>query len=174
MKNALIAASLLLALPVLPVLAQTVNPNIENITPDSRYTVNNDGTVTDNDTDLMWMQCSEGQIWESNGGAGNCTGTATTHTWDTALAVANGKTFAGHSDWRLPDIKELASLVAEDRYDPAINSTIFPATPSSGFWSGSSSAFNSDASWIVEFDYVSDIFSNRGSIYHVRLVRSAP
>lgn len=170
MKNALFVASLLLALPVL---AQTVNPNIENITPDSRYTVHDDGTVTDNDTGLMWMQCSEGQSWESNGGAGNCTGTATTHTWDAALALANGKAFAGYSDWRLPDIKQLASLVAEDRYSPAINSTIFPATPSSGFWSGSPIAYDSNTSWSVYFNHGSDSGSYRNGDVHVRLVRSA-
>jgi hypothetical protein len=170
MKNALFVASLLLALPVL---AQAVNPNIENITPDSRYTVHNDGTVTDNDTGLMWMQCSEGQSWESNGGAGNCTGTATTHTWDAALALANGKAFAGYSDWRLPDIKQLASLVAEDRYSPAINSTIFPATPSSSFWSGSPNANFSGYSWFVYFYRGNDSSSGRYYAYHVRLVRSA-
>lgn len=169
MKNALLAASLLLALPVL---AQTVNPNIENITPDSRYTVHDDGTVTDNDTGLMWMQCSEGQSWESNGGAGNCTGTATIHTWDAALALANGKAFAGYSDWRLPDIKQLASLVAEDRYSPAINSTIFPATPSSSFWSGSPFAFDGDYSWLVDFNYGYDHHGGRRNLLHVRLVRS--
>ena len=101
MKTALLVASLLLALPVL---AQTVILNIENITPDSRYTVNNDGTVTDNETGLMWMQCSEGLAWELSGGVGNCTGTATTHTWDAASALANGKEFAGYSDWRPPGI----------------------------------------------------------------------
>lgn len=170
MKHVLLAANLLLALPVL---AQTVNPNIENITPDSRYTVNNDGTVTDNETDLMWMQCSEGQTWESDGAAGNCTGTATTHTWDAAHALANGKAFAGYSDWRLPDIKELASLTAEDRYEPAINSTIFPATPYSGFWSGSPYAYFSGYSWFVSFYYGYDNVNYRGYSYHVRLVRSA-
>jgi hypothetical protein len=169
MKYALFVASLLLALPVL---AQTVNPNIENITPDSRYTVHDDGTVTDNDTGLMWMQCSEGQSWESNGGAGNCTGTATTHTWDAALALANGKAFAGYSDWRLPDIKQLASLVAEDRYSPAINSTIFPATPSSSFWSGSPDAYKSGYSWIVNFNRGYGYSNSRSYDRHVRLVRS--
>ena len=173
MKHILLVASLLLALPVLPVLAQTVNPNIENITPDSRYTLNYDGTVTDNDTGLMWMQCSEGQTWESNGGAGNCTGTATAHTWDAAFALANDKTFAGHTDWRLPDFKELASLVAEDRYDPAINSAIFPVTPSSGFWSGSPYLHFSSNSWLVFFDVGEDGYDDRYYDYHVRLVRSA-
>jgi hypothetical protein len=171
MKNALLSASILLALPVL---AQTVNPNIENITPESRYTVNNDGTVTDNDTGLMWMQCSEGQAWESDGGAGNCAGTATIHTWGAALTLANEKSFAGYADWRLPNFKELASLVAEDRYDPAINSTIFPATPSSDFWSGSPFAADSNDSWNVSFADGYDSAADRRYGFRVRLVRSAP
>jgi hypothetical protein len=170
MKHVLSAASLLLALPVL---AQTVNPNIENITPDSRYAVNNDGTVTDNDTGLMWMQCSEGQAWDSNGGAGKCIGPATTHTWDGALALANGKAFAGHYDWRLPDIKELASLVAADRYHPAINSTIFPATPSAWFWSGSPNANDNSYSWVVYFFGGNGDVDNRADLNRVRLVRSS-
>lgn len=175
MKNTLFLASLLLGSPVL---AQTFNPNIENITPDSRYTVNNDGTVTDNETGLMWMQCSEGQTWESNGGAGGCIGTATSHTWEAALALANAKAFAGYTDWRLPNIKELASLVAEDRYDPAINSKIFPETPYP-FWSGSPNSNSNGDSWIVNFYYGRD--DNEINRYnspnyptpHVRLVRSA-
>lgn len=171
MKHVLLAVGLLLALPIL---AQTFNPNIENITPDSRYTVNNDGTVTDNETDLVWMQCSEGQVWEPNGGVGNCTGAATPHTWDGALVLANDKAFAGYSDWRLPDIKELASLVAEDRYDPAINTTIFPATPPFLFWSGSPYAAYSNLSWVVYFNHGAGGDSYRGRTLHVRLVRSAP
>lgn len=169
MKNVLLAVSLLLTMPVL---AQTVNLNIEDITPDSRYTVNNDGTVTDNETGLMWMQCSEGQVWESNGGAGNCTGAAATHTWDAALALANEKSFAGYSDWRLPDIKELLSLVAEDRYDPVINSTVFPATPSSHFWSGSPYAYTNTISWVVDFFSGHDGRHDRNDHFPARLVRS--
>jgi len=171
MKYPLFAACLLLALPVC---AQTVKTNFENITPDSRYTVHNDGTVTDNDTGLMWIQCSEGQIWESNGGAEDCTGTATTYTWDAAMTLANDKSFAGYSDWRLPNIKELASLVAGDRSGPAINSKIFPETPWSYFWSGSPKAYNSGSSWIVEFHYGYGGDYDRGNDSHVRLVRSVP
>jgi hypothetical protein len=171
MKDLLIAASLLLSLPVL---AQTINQNIDNITPDSRYTVNNDGTVSDNETGLMWMQCAEGQTWESNGGEGNCTGSVSFYSWDTASALASDKAFAGYSDWRLPDLKELASLVAEDRYDPAINSTIFPSTPSSSFWSGSLYVSYGNLSWAVNFYYGSDIGDNRSSLRNVRLVRSEP
>lgn len=163
-----------LVLPLLiavPIYAQTLNPNIENITPDSRYTVHSDGTVTDNETRLMWQQCSLGQAWVSNGGAGSCTGTATSYTWDNALTQATTNNDYGYSDWRLPSIKELASLVAEDRYNPAINSTIFPRTPSSLYWSGSPYAEHIDDSLGVNFGDGNDEYYWRSYSMHGRLVR---
>ncbi|MDP4028446.1 MAG: DUF1566 domain-containing protein [Gallionella sp.] len=59
-------------------------------------------------------------------------------TWNAALAAAKDANFAGHSDWRLPNIKELESIVESCGYNPAINRTLFPATPDEYFWSGSS------------------------------------
>lgn len=170
MNNVLLVVSLLL---VLPVNAQTVNIYMENLTPDNRYSVNNDGTVTDNVTGLMWMQCSEGQVWESRGGEGNCTGEAIEYKWDAALRIADSKTFAGNSDWRLPDIKELISLVAEDRYDPAINNSVFPVTPSISFWSGSPYSLVSERSWLIDFTSGGRGFGVRDYRRGVRLVRSA-
>lgn len=60
---------------------------------------NQDGTITDEATELMWMQDdnAEGVLWQD------------------ALAYAEGKTFAGYSDWRLPDAKELQSIVDYSR-----------------------------------------------------------
>ena len=56
----------------------------------------------------MWKVCTEGQTWN----AGACGGNANEVSWQTALQTANDENFAGHSDWRLPNIKELQSLVA--------------------------------------------------------------
>lgn len=159
----------------LPASAQTVNNNVENITPDNRYTIHSDGTVTDNVTGLMWQQCSLGQTWETNGGEGSCSGTATIHTWDNALIQAADNRDYGYSDWRLPNIKELTSLVAEDRYSPAINSTVFPSPPSSCFlWSGSPFLNNYNNSWAMNCSYGYLSNGSRKNSLNVRLVRSAP
>jgi hypothetical protein len=167
---ALIAACGLLGTQV--VLAQTCKSSITDKTPNSRYTVNNDGTVSDSKTRLMWAQCSQGQTWASNGGAGSCSGTVSTHTWQAALTTAEAVTLAGHSDWRLPNIKELSSLVAINCADPAINATIFPSTPlSSYFWSGSPSADDSSRAWSVYFDYGYGGYYNKSASYGVRVVR---
>ena len=140
----------------------------------AHLTDNNDGTVTDPETGLVWKKCSEGQSWSTAGN--NCAGTADTYRWQAALQRAQ-EVNAGTSenlsqtDWRLPNINELASIT-ELRCDPAINNTVFPGTPASLFWSSSPFAsFGADA-WNVSF------FNGVGFAYikshdgHVRLVRS--
>jgi hypothetical protein len=56
---------------------------------------NGDGTVTDRATGLMWQQADSGYGMF----------------WADALAYAEGLTLAGYDDWRLPDAKELQSIV---------------------------------------------------------------
>jgi hypothetical protein len=150
--------------------AQTIVSTITNHWPNSRYTVHgNTSTVTDTVTGLMWQQCSQGQA-----GAGCTTGSATTHTWQTALQLAttaNTNKIAGYNDWRLPNIKELTSLAALDRYNPAINLTAFPNTSSAYFWSSSPYANYSSYAWLVYFSNGEDWYYNRGYSDHVRLVR---
>jgi hypothetical protein len=151
--------------------AQTCNANMVASTPDSQLTDNDDGTITDTATGLMWKKCMEGVT-----GNINCdTGAAATFTWQTALqrpgVVNTGGGFAGQTDWRLPNIKELVSIVEEKCYDPAINLTKFPNTPSSAVWSGSPYAGSSDYAWYVYFYDGLSYSNNRNDNYQVRLVR---
>jgi len=73
------------------------------------YTDNGDGTVTDPTTGLQWMRCSMGQTWD--GVNSTCTGTASTYTFDQANALTGTVTFAGQSDWRVPTIQELQTIL---------------------------------------------------------------
>ncbi|HFQ13573.1 MAG TPA: DUF1566 domain-containing protein, partial [Gammaproteobacteria bacterium] len=162
------AALLLLAGQVQAICNNTIPVN----TPTSRFVINGDGTVTDSDTGLMWKRCAEGQTWDGMA----CTGTVSTYTWQQALQQVQilnaGGGYAGYSDWRVPNIKELGSIVERQCYDPAINETVFPGTPSSGFWSSSSTASFSGGAWNVGFDYGGDDndYSKSFDAY-VRLVR---
>lgn len=110
--------------------AQNCPPGNPRVAPDIRYIIHNNFTVTDTVTGLMWKRCSEGQPTNASCGP---TGT-TFYTWREAMNVASESTFAGFSDWRLPNAKELRSIVETGCFDPSINSTIFPNTPSSGYW----------------------------------------
>ena len=96
-----------------------------NYAPDSRYTVDQSAlTVIDQQTGLMWGGCLE-----RSGGVGCSVSETiiggTLFSWQEALERAAASTQSGFADWRLPTIKELASLAAHDRL-PALNLTVFP------------------------------------------------
>jgi len=136
--------------------------------PASRFTDNGNGTVTDRATDLQWKRCAEGQTWSG----GTCTGTAAGHTWQGALQLAEGASYAGKTDWRLPNLKELDSIVEEACYAPAIDLAVFPGTPSDGFWSSSPFASSPDFAWVVSFSYGDGgSVAYKDVVSHVRLVR---
>lgn len=147
--------------------------NIPASNPDLVYADHGNGTVTDMRTGLMWKQCAEGLS-----GAACQTGSPQSFTWGNALLHAEASTFASYTDWRLPNVKELSSLVEDCRMRPAINTNLFPNTPSftPGFWSGSPTAGISNYSWTVDF-YVGHnhfywrSYNNPRDPIHVRLVR---
>jgi len=133
--------------------------------PDSRYSVQADGTVRDLQTSLIWQRCSQGQAGSS------CSGTASSHSWAEALLLGSNSSFAGQSDWRLPSSKELQTLPEYGCSFPSINLTVFPNTPSFRFWA--STTFTGDASlaWVVSFFGGSLINNNKTGSGLVRLVR---
>jgi len=139
-------------------------------TPTADFVDHGNGTVTHIKTGLMWKQCSEGLS-----GAGCATGTATVYTWQGALQAAqtlNGAGgFAGFTDWRVPNIKELNSIVENQCTLPSINATIFPATVSSWYWSASPYAGIATDAWDVFFGSGYDLASFKSSNSDVRLVR---
>ena len=143
------------------------NSNITDEWQNSRYTDKGDSTILDKSTDLIWKKCTQGL-------SGNdcATGSATSVNWQQALQQANNSTFAGKSDWRLPNIKELSSLGRRNCYLPAINETLFPNTPADYFWSSSPHSYYSDFAWIVYFDYGYVYYGSHSSSNRLRLVRS--
>ncbi len=144
-------------------------------TPTSRFTDNGDGTLVDSVTGLMWKKCSEGQSY--NTATSGCDGTDVTYSWQEALqrasAANSGGGFAGHTDWRLPDIKELNSIVERQCINPAINLDIFPATSSWQFWSASpyADASVTDGAWLISFDDGHYGIGNKSNGPVARLVR---
>jgi len=120
-----------------------------------RFTDNGDGTVSDNSTGLMWQQQDDGAL----------------RNWESALGYCEDLTLAGHTDWRLPDIKELRSIVDNTRYSPAIDLTYFPNTKLSWYWSSSTYASSSNVAWGVYFGngYVGDYY--KAYTFYVRCVR---
>jgi hypothetical protein len=120
------------------------------------YIDNGDGTVTDNGTGLMWQQATA----------------PGTYTWQQALAYCENLDLAGYTDWRLPTVKELESLADYSRYIPAINTTYFPDTVASLYWSSTTFAYSTNYAWYLNF-LVGCVYLNYKSDFnYVRAVRS--
>ena len=107
------------------------------------YYNNGDGTVTDLDTGLMWTQAPGSAM-----------------TWNAAIAWAEGLTTGGYTDWRLPNVKELQSIVditqavatTAAASKAPVNRLLFPGTTATAHWS--STPLRSPtltSAWLVEF-----------------------
>ena len=71
---------------------------------------NGNGTVTDNNTGLMWQQDDAPLLMD----------------WEFAIFYCDELSLGGYSNWRLPNIKELVSLTDDTLYNPAIDTNFFP------------------------------------------------
>ena len=94
-------------------------------------------------------------------------------TWADALTNCNALNYGGHDDWRLPNIKELSSLVDFEKVNPAIDTDAFPNTQSDGYWS--STSFQNDGkhsnAWSVDFFDGNMNSLDKTGTYYVRCVR---
>lgn len=133
--------------------------------PQRHYRDNGDGTVTDLNTGLMWQQGDDqnGTGWNSP-----------YYTWQQAGDYCSGLSLGGHTDWRLPTVKELTSLLNLGGVDPSIDTEYFPECRSNHYWSGSTLVNYPDYAWRVDF-YVGFVgaYDKTGTVC-VRCVRGAP
>jgi hypothetical protein len=134
------------------------------------YTNNDDETVTDEATGLTWMRCAAGRS-----GSDCSTGSTTGYEWQDGIDYCDNLNFAGHDDWRLPEIRELESIIDYTSYSPAIDSTAFPADPNGSFWSSSSDVYEPNfLTWNVTFGSGNVSTSVRPNTFAVRCVRGGP
>jgi len=112
---------------------------------------NNDKTITDTKTDLVWQKDHTGPM-----------------SWQDAMDYASKLELAGYRDWRLPTVEELITLIDFGKHEPA---STFPNMPGKWFWSSSSYAPIPDHVWQVYF--VNGYVYNVGKYYgdYVRCVR---
>ena len=144
--------------------ASYIKPN-----PQMAYIDNGDGTVTDKYTGLMWKKCSEPDTTT------DCSGTHNTYTWANAITQCENLTYAGYFDWRLPNMKELFSLIKyEGSNGPYIDTTNFPSTVSSYYWTSTTYAPDTTNAMIVIFG--NGFVGNNGKATpdYVRCVRAGP
>lgn len=130
------------------------------------FTTSADGTeVTDHGTGLIWRRCMEGRS------GANCSGgSEIIRSHEAALAHAQSQ-----RPWRLPSVKELATLVDRRHRDPAIDQTVFPIPyREHWFWTSTPTVDYAGLAWTIDFGTGMLLKAPRKVAFHVRLVRSAP
>jgi len=131
------------------------------------YHDNGNGTISDLNTGLMWEKKSnDGSLHDVNKTfVWSSPITDTVWDWIDAVntEVANGIGFAGFNDWRLPNVRELLSIIDYGRLnpsvDPAFNNHVSPgctvltcsAITPVPYWSSTTVATNDVDAWTVEF-----------------------
>jgi hypothetical protein len=89
------------------------------IEPGDRFEINEaDGVVLDRSTGLMWQQCEVGLNYNADNKS--CVGSTQKLTWQQALLEANDNSHASYTDWHVPNIKELASIIDHSCASPAL------------------------------------------------------
>ena len=123
--------------------------------PIHRLVDNSDGTITDQDTGLMWQQAE----------------TASPMTWEAALRYAEGLSLSRYRDWRLPNIKELQSINDETLSKPSLDTRYFTGATASRYWSSTSQCNGVNSAWYVDFQYGLVSYVDKATLLPVRCVR---
>jgi len=137
-------------------------------------TDNGDGTVSDSATGLMWDKCVAGM------GSLDCsTGTLLSVAWPGALAwsvARNTANYKNHDDWRVPNIKELYSIVDFTSASPFHINTVFQNWPAPNLWTSTTSVANVPnylSAFVVSCgDCRSSLYPTYNNNINVLLVRS--
>jgi hypothetical protein len=124
--------------------------------PDPRFTDNDDGTVTDNFTGLLWTKSA------------NLYGY--TYFFSDALTSCSSCDEGGYTDWRLPNVRELASLIdyGQPQYHklPAENPFIEPSGPHFYYWTSTSDGLNT--AYCISFENGFVWHGSAGNVWCVR------
>ncbi len=180
LRNAALSAAVVGALAAVPALARPDLPRAcqqaeAASLPAERFRDNGDGTVTDTASKLMWMRCSMGQRWKS----GACVGAAGIADWRQAQGHADQVNLDGgafFSDWRLPSLRELATITARGCVLPRTNAAVFPGTASAAYWSATSRPGEAGGERVLAMGFGADgvVVTRKDERHHLRLVRSGP
>jgi hypothetical protein len=158
-----------------------------------RYGVNGDGTATDYDTGLQWEQkdnldntpnpadphdADNTYQWSASGtapdGAAFTGFLASLNDCPSSDGTTLTGGFAGHCDWRLPSIVELAGIVDTTKgvcgggSGPCVDQTVFGLTVATNYWSATTFAFNPFLAWSVSFGNGIVVGDNKSFAFYVR------
>jgi len=124
--------------------------------PNPRFTANSDATVTDNLTGLVWapdanLIKTRNASWDNDGIGGD--GSVTWQHGLDYVAKLNNENYLGHTDWRLPNRKELRSLCDFSQFRPILPiGHLFTNVQNYRYWSSTTCVFQKWRAWYVDMD----------------------
>lgn len=127
------------------------------------FTLNEDGTVTDAVTGLVWQQSDGGEM-----------------TYPQAQMYADTLTLGGYTDWRLPSAIEAFSILNHQYSNPALDVSVFSATAAEYWWTSQTQVNNTQKAWatnsgggIGNHPINETISAGGNKRFHTRVVRDA-
>lgn len=96
------------------------------------FTDNGDGTITDNNTGLVWQKTDSGEM-----------------SFENAVLYCENLEIGNYTDWRLPECHELFSINYYDAINPALKTTVFTKTSAEYWWTSEKRRDNSNSIWVV-------------------------
>ena len=131
-----------------------------------RYTSHPNGTITDQSTGLVWEKKTAANQFDA-------------YLWDEAfeyVAGLNAVRFGGYDDWRLPNIRELASLIDYGTFNPAVASEFDDCghgscTVAGSYWSSTTAESAPILAWRVNFYDGAHLVGGKTFTIRVRAVR---
>lgn len=128
------------------------------------YTIQNpvagSSVTVDNITGLMWVTDPVGAF------------TGGTYSWLNAINACENLNYATYNDWRLPNVRELLSIVNHQNLSPRINTIYFSNTQNSNYWTSTSAAYDpTNVAWRVDFGTANLTTTLKSYTGYVRCVR---
>ena len=159
---------------------EAINPE-GYIDPSERFEINEtEGVVLDRSTGLMWQQCEVGLSYNAENKS--CVGSTQKLTWQQALLEANDSSHASYTDWHVPNIKELASIIDHSCASPALAKLelgifLFSNELISGeegdYWSSTTVSLEPQYAWTFQVADGKNRYLKKTQTGRLRLVRYA-
>lgn len=108
----------------------------------------------------------ENLMWQDNNAVANME-----YTWQNAKRYCHNLSLDGYSDWALPTIEQLQSLVDLNKYRPAVKEDITEISVLTFYWSSTTFIEDEKKAWYVFYKYGESYYANKGERYGVRCVR---